>query len=242
MSLALSFVATVISLAFAFLVYGHYRARGRPDQLVWSIALLDFGLGTFCQFVAELNGWTPLVYRVWYYTGAMLAAAYLGQGTVYLLAPRRVANGLMVVLGGLSIVGLVLVASSPVDLSQALTSGGVTGNGLPTTLLLLLIPLNTYGTVALVGGALVSVVRFWRQGVAGRRTFGVLLIAVGGLIVALGGTANRLGVPGLLYLTEMLGVSLIFVGYLQTTVRRVAVANPTLPSGADSSHPSSAHP
>ncbi len=220
MNLVLSLVTTGIALVFAAIVYRQYIDRWRPYQLVWSIALLVFAIGTFSQFVAERNGWSAIVYRVWYYSGAMLAAAYLGQGTVYLLAPRRVADVSMLVVAALSLVGLALVWRLPVDLGQAVTPSGITGNGFPPTLLALLIPLNTYGTIALVGGALLSTFRYLRLRKEGRLVTGTLLIAAGGLIAAFGGTANRLGVPGLLYLTEIVGLAGIFAGYLQTTTPR----------------------
>lgn len=219
MSILLSLVATAIAMVFSTIVYQHYLRRGRAYQLVWSVALLDFAIGTFCQFQAELGGWTPSIYRIWYFTGAMLAAAYLGQGTIYLMFSPRVAHVSMAILGCISSAGLALVATLPVDLTRAVTPGGITGNGFPAGLLILLIPLNTYGTVALVAGAVWSVFRFRQSGTLGRRAVGTLLIAAGGLTEALGGTANRLGVPGLLYVTEMIGLALIFGGYLQTVTR-----------------------
>src|SRR6476646_10686921 len=116
-------------------------------------------------------------------TGAMLAAALLGQGTIYLMASPRFAHVSMALLGCVSSAGLALVATLPVDLNRAITPDGITGNGFPPGLLTLLIPLNTYGTVALVGGAAWSVYRFGRSGTLGRRAVGTLLIAVGGLTV-----------------------------------------------------------
>ncbi|MGH2458244.1 MAG: hypothetical protein ACRDIY_05185 [Chloroflexota bacterium] len=219
MNVALSLAAAAISLAFAFVVYRQYIDRRRPYQLIWSVALLIFMLGSFCQFIAERNGWSDLIYRAWYYSGAMLAAAFLGQGTVYLMAPRRIAHVSMGILGFVSGLGLGLAAAVPIDLTKALDHGAVTGNGFPLFMLLLLIPLNTYGTIALVGGALWSVFRFWRKRTLGRRAIGTLLIAVGGLTVALGGTLNRFGIPGLLYATELVGVAIIFIGYLQTVAQ-----------------------
>lgn len=216
LNLLISLIATVISAVFAGIVFRQYVARRRPYQLVWSLAILVFALGTFFQFLAEVGGWTPFLYQAWYFTGAMVAAALLGQGTVYLQAPRRLADVTATILGLIFLNGLVLVSATPVNLSHALTPQGVTGDGFPTTLLILLVPLNIYGTVALVGGALWSVYHFWRSGKLGRRALGTFLIAVGGLTVATGGTANRLGIPGILYLTELLGVAIIFVGYLQT--------------------------
>ncbi|MBX6772265.1 MAG: hypothetical protein IRY83_11110 [Chloroflexi bacterium] len=214
----LSFTATAISLAFAVMVLQQYARRRRPYQAVWGGALLLFGAGTGCQLAAELVGWTALLYRIWYLTGAMLGAAYLGQGTVYLLAPRHAADLSCAVLVAASLVGLVLIAALPVDLARAIAGGAVTGNGFSPFLLILLIPLNTYGTLALVGGALWSAYRGRGSRTMRRRTVGTFLIAVGGLTVALGGTANRLGWPGLLYLSELIGIALIFLGYLQTTV------------------------
>lgn len=219
MNLALSLVATVVSLTFASVVFRQFLARRRPYQLVWSLALLIFGIGTLSQFLAELVGWSSLLYRAWYFTGAMVAAAVLGQGTVYLMASRRFADASAVAVTAVSLAGLQRVLTEPVDLTAAFVAGNITGSGFGNHLLIFLIPLNTYGTVALVGGALWSVYRAGRSGRLGRRALGTLLIAVGGLIVALGGTATRLGVPGLLYLSEMLGVLVIFVGYLQTTAR-----------------------
>lgn len=242
MNVVLSLAAASVSLVFAGVVYRQYMDRRRPYQLVWSLALLIFAIASFSQFVAERNGWTPLVYRVWYYTGAMLAAAYFGQGTIYLMAPRKVAHASLGVLGFVSGLGMGLVAALPVDLTKAMQGGAITGNGFPLTLLLLLIPLNVYGTVGLVGGALWSVWRFWQKRSMGRRAIGTLLIAAGGLTVALGGTANRLGIPGLLYVTEMIGVAIIFVGYLQTVAQSssIAAAPSTSPAMVPPSQPSSA--
>lgn len=216
MNLILSFIATGISLAFAGVVLGQYRRRRRPYQLVWGVALLLFAVGALGQMLAELGGWSPLLYRAWYLTGALLAAAYLGQGTVYLLAPRPLADATMVLLATLSLQGAALVSTLPVDLSRAIVGGFATGDGLPKTLLWLVVPLNVYGTVALVGGALWSIARTAARRKLDRRAEGTMLIAVGGLVVALGGTASRLGSPGFLYLAEAVGVALIFLGYLQT--------------------------
>jgi hypothetical protein len=240
---SLSLAATAISLIFAAVVYRQYINRLRPYQLVWSLALLIFGVGAFCQFIAESHGWSEPIYRIWYYAGAMLAAAYFGQGTIYLIAPRGLAHGSMAVLIALSLEGLGLALTVPVDMSKALQHGAVTGNGFPLFMLFFLIPLNVYGTIALVGGALWSVVKLWPNPTTRRRAAGTLLIAVGGLVEALGGTANRMGIPGLLYVTEMVGVAIIFLGYLQTVAQpgsTSASARQAQPSG-NPSQPSSVH-
>jgi hypothetical protein len=74
---------------------------------------------------------------------------------------------------------------------------------------------NLYGTVTLVGGALYSAWIFWRKRVLLHRTIGNILIAVGALLPAFGGTFSRFGIPGALYISELLGAMLLFIGFLR---------------------------
>ncbi len=82
---ALSFV---LSLSFAVIVFRRYLERKGPHLLIWSIGLVFYGIGGFCEAFHGLTGWNPLIFRLWYLFGAILVAAWLGQGTVYLLATR----------------------------------------------------------------------------------------------------------------------------------------------------------
>jgi hypothetical protein len=74
---------------------------------------------------------------------------------------------------------------------------------------------NVYGTLALVGGALYSAWIFWRKRVLLHRTIGNVLIAVGAILPAFGGTFSRFGVSGALYITEFLGAVVLFAGFLR---------------------------
>ncbi|MBE9474811.1 MAG: hypothetical protein IMY85_07950, partial [Chloroflexi bacterium] len=49
------------------------------------------------------------------------------------------------------------------------------------------------------------------------RTIGNILIAVGALAPAFGGAFSRFGIPGALYIGELLGATLIFVGFWRAT-------------------------
>ena len=69
--------------------------------------------------------------------------------------------------------------------------------------------------MTLVGGALYSAWIFWRKRVLLHRTIGNILIAAGALLPAFGGTFSRFGVPGALYISELLGAILLFVGFLR---------------------------
>ena len=76
---------------------------------------------------------------------------------------------------------------------------------------------NLYGTLALVGGAVWSAWIFWRNRVLLHRTIGNIPIAVGALSPALGGAFSRFGLPGGLYLSELVGVILMFAGFIRAT-------------------------
>jgi hypothetical protein len=66
----------------------------------------------------------------------------------------------------------------------------------------------------LIGGALWSAWVFFRRRNEGRRALANAVIAVGVLIAALGGTVAFTGASGVLELTNLIGVSVMFVGFL----------------------------
>jgi len=76
---------------------------------------------------------------------------------------------------------------------------------------------NVYGTVTLVGGAIYSAWIFWRKRVLYHRFIGNILIAAGALLPAFGGGFSRMGIGGALYITELLGAVLMFIGFLRAT-------------------------
>ncbi|MGH2348157.1 MAG: hypothetical protein ACRDFT_01670, partial [bacterium] len=76
---------------FALLVFRRYARRGGTHLLLWGIGLLMFGVASFAEAYSTF-AWSPTVFRLWYLAGAVLVAAWLGQGTVYLLSGQRLAN------------------------------------------------------------------------------------------------------------------------------------------------------
>jgi hypothetical protein len=76
---------------------------------------------------------------------------------------------------------------------------------------------NLYGTALLVGGAIYSAWIFWRKRILLHRVIGNVLIATGALLPAFGGSFSRLGIVGALYISELLGAILMFVGFLRAT-------------------------
>ena len=213
----LPFVSFAFSLAASALVLRRFVSRRGLHLLFWGIGLVMYSVGGFCEGHFGAFGWSPVVFRLWYLFGAILVAAWLGQGTVYLLLPKRIAHALMVALVVASIYGAVRVIGAELDPAR-LTGSELSGHAITTPGVRTLTPFfNLYGTVALVGGAMWSAVVFWRRRILLHRTLGNLLIAVGAILPAFGGTFSRMGLPHALYIGELLGVVLIFLGYLRAT-------------------------
>ena len=219
---SLPFVSFVFCLIFAAFVFKRFSTHRTPHTLLWGVGILFYGVGNFCEAYYGTFGWHPLVFRLWYLFGAILVAAWLGQGTVYLLARRRVANLLMVVLVLGSLYAAFRIFTAELDpalmISNAHSSLELNGYAIVTTGVRTLTPFfNIYGTLTLAGGATYSAWLFWRKRVLLHRTIGNILIAAGAMAPALGGTFSRLGMPSLLYVAELVGILLMLVGFLRAT-------------------------
>lgn len=217
------FISSIISFIFTCFVFQRYIQRKKPAHLLlWGIGLIFYGIGGFSEAFYGAFGWNALIFRLWYLFGAILVAAWLGQGTVYLLANRKWAHVFMVILTVGSIYGAVRVFTAQLDptlLTTSLHTGSeLSGHAIVTDGVRTLTPLfNLYGTVTLVGGAIWSAWIFFRKRTLLHRTIGNILIAVGALAPAFGGAFSRFGIPGTLYIGELIGVILLFWGFLRAT-------------------------
>jgi hypothetical protein len=182
--------------------------------------MIFYGIGGFCEGYFGVFGWNALIFRLWYLCGAILVAAWLGQGTVYLLAKKKWAHGLMILLALGSVYGLIRVFGAELDPSLMTTSvhtgSEMSGHAIVTPGVRALTPIfNLYGTVTLVGGAAWSAWLFWRKRVLLHRAIGNVLIAIGAILPAFGGAFSRMGIGGALYVSELLGAILLFIGFLR---------------------------
>jgi hypothetical protein len=220
-------VSTLVSFAFAVAVLKRYQYKKGTHLLLWGIGLILYGLGTLSEVILAFT-FSPLVLKVWYLSGAMLTAAWLGQGTLFLLVRRRgLATGLAVLLAILSLASLGLILAAPVQAAETYVTAqavstqykGILERG--GAVIALTIFLNLYGTLGLVGGALYSAYVFWRKRVLADRMLGNILIAAGALLPAMAGSFVKAGLVDWLYLSELLGVILMYVGFLRATVSPV---------------------
>ena len=218
----LPLTGTIIAGAFAIVLLNRYvSSRRRPHELMWGIAFLLFAIGAGCQVFADIgNGWTPLLAQLYYLTGAILNVGFLGVGTLYLLFKGRVAHIGLAVMVLLTVVSIYMVFTAPVDAPRLADEAGwravATISTAPRWLAAIT---NTLGTILVAGGAIWSGVVFWRKRIMKSRMIGVFLLALGTIIVALGGTIT--GATGLhnhdyLYISMSVGAVIMFTGYLQT--------------------------
>ncbi len=207
-------VSSIVSLIFAIVVFDQYFARRQPYQLIWAIGLLMYFISTGAEFWTGQWGMNSLVYRMWYLFGAIGVAAYLGMGTVYLLVKRRISHIVMTVLLIASVYAAIRVFTVDINLTNLLTLSGV---AMPQNIRMMTPIFNIFGTVALVGGAIYSVWIFWRRRILPHRVVSNILIAIGAILPAIGGTQMRFEDDlTLFYFLEMIGVIVIFVGFLRT--------------------------
>src|SRR5262249_15059407 len=82
-----SVISAVVSGVFAAIVLNRWRGNHRPHNLAWGVGLALYFLGTLSQVILALT-WSPFFFRMWYWSGAIITASWLGQGTIYLLVRR----------------------------------------------------------------------------------------------------------------------------------------------------------
>jgi len=311
-NVVLPLLSSLTSFLFAALVLAQWRGRRRSFQLVWALGLLWYGISAGTEFWGSAFGWSEPLYRTWYLIGAFYVAAFLGLGTVFLLARTRfgyfVAASLLlsalitlaagtkyaaptsagiaaaacvvtaiaislatwrrrefaapllgIVLGLAALVAAALVVGATVaapGYAVDPVTGVPVGEAMPADLRPLTIPFNVGGALALVCGAafsayvympkrkllrarslppivaqlygataivvnllvsLPTAARALARGDLNSRVPATLLIALGGFIPGITSGLNRFGVTWSFFLGELLGVLLIFAGFVVST-------------------------
>ena len=202
---AVSLAATVISAAFALLVFRQWLGRRKAYQMAWSVGLAMFALAAFTQFLAEAYGWSEGVYRAYYFLSAPLVAV-LGVGSAFLLS-RKLGLAFAAYTVVLAAAFAWVVFTAPVN-AAALQQPIPAGNGFSDAVRIWSPVFTIPGSLALIGIALLS---YWRT-----RFFFNIPIALGALVAAGSGSLATLGITWLLYLGEFFGIALMFWGFLQS--------------------------
>ncbi len=207
----LAYLTAAVSAAFAAAVVARYARSRRLPLGAWGIGLAMFAVAALAGALARTGSATETEYRVFYLFGGILNVSWLAVGTAVLLAPRATRPAIVLVVL-LSALAAYAVFATPVNLRVALDSGrGFPDGSLPRILAAVG---SGAGSLVLIGGALWSAWVFLRRRRDGRRALSNVVIAVGVLVVAAGGTATFTGASGILEVTNLVGVSVMFVGFL----------------------------
>lgn len=217
----------VVNAVFGTIVWRQYRDRGRAYQLVWSIAL---ALGMFAALFYVLflalndNTWC---FKLYYICGALLMAAYLGLGSVYLHAPRQVADVTAAAVLVLSVIGVVMLLAAGIDHRLLVQAANQVAPGTkaiqPGPWKAMVAVLNIFGSTAVIGGAIYSAWRTYRRQAPLNFFFANVLIAAGTFLAAAAGAAADQGAfAGSFWVLLALGFVVLFCGFLLTTVSRPA--------------------
>jgi hypothetical protein len=174
LNVALPLGSSLLSFVFAAMVFDQWRQRHQSFQLAWAIGLLFYGISAGTEFIGSAFGWSEPLYRMWYLFGAFFVAAYLGVGTIYLLAKSGFGAfaGATVLAGG----ALSLLASLSTRYPGAATAGAVAF------------------VIAVVGGIAVISATSARRPLAPHIAMAVLVI--GSVAVAWTVLASNVAAPG----------------------------------------------
>ena len=234
-------VNVVVTGLFAGAVLRQYARRKRPSQLYWSIALIMAFLATLAYVLMVIIGPTSSIgvalFRIYYIFGAALVPAWLGLGSIALVASPRITRICLIVLCALSLLAIALISTATSNMSKLSQIAGTPGTGIlePGAWLVTIIILNTLGVLAVVGVALYSGWKLIRRqsSVAGIQTINLLwanvLILAGDLLNAAAGSLARFfGLQSSFWIIQAFGWTVFFAGVLIASHRPATAsqANP----------------
>jgi hypothetical protein len=218
-------LSTIVAVAFTLTLYRRWKQNPSARYLMWwTIGIAMYGIGTLMESLTTIFGWSEAVFRGWYISGALLGAAPLATGTVYLIMPKRKADRVATALVTYIAIASAFVLATPI-ISELVEPNRLSGEVMAWTWVRLFSPLaNLYALVFLVGGAIWSAWKYWKVGDASSRVLGNIYIAVGAILPGIGGSFARVGVVEVLYVTELIGLLLIWAGFRVISGDRVVSA------------------
>jgi hypothetical protein len=210
----LPILSTIVAAGFTLTLYKQWKQNPSARYLMWwTIGIAMYGVGTLMESLTTVFGWSEPVFRGWYISGALLGGAPLATGTVYLIMPKKKADQIATMLVTYFAIASAFVLTTPI-VNELVESNRLSGEVMAWSWVRLFSPLaNLYALVFLVGGAIWSAWKYWKVGNASSRVLGNIYIAVGAILPGIGGSFTRAGVVEVLYVTELIGLLLIWAGF-----------------------------
>lgn len=240
MDLVLATTAAVIATEFAIDLWVGHRRRPRPHAAAWATAMSLYAAATWALVVGLANGWSDTSFRIFYLFGAIANIPLLALGSIMLTASAPVARRAVVtVIAFLGLATWITMAAPAVGSiggvgipeGSAVFEAGMTeidGAPLPSPRTFAAIA-GGVGTIVVVGLALRSILR--NRSTNRRIAWGNVLIVLGTLAPAAGGSLTALGEGGGFALSLLFGAAFLWAGYRTATGRRdVATPTDTMPA------------
>jgi hypothetical protein len=205
----LPLAAALVALLFAGLLGTSFLRKPAGQKALWAAGFACFAVAAGCEAAAQRAGWSEGLFKAYYASGGVLTVAFLGAGSAWLLLKRRGRDLLLGALLVAMVAAVVSVALAPVDHGALDAVSGMrppANSALQGNAFLWAIVLNSFGTIFLIGGSLVSILR--RQRI---RTN--VWIGAGALVVALSTGMSRAGAYSFVYAGELIGISMMFFGF-----------------------------
>lgn len=197
------FITTFCSIILTVILIKKASKKFSWAYVAWIIAFALFTYSALGSWLSYLIGWTPLLYKSWYVTAALLVAC-MGLGQLFLLKWHKLSIIFalyITVITGLMIMTIIPIVPDALVLGQ---SGEIGGSALTSDVRKFSPLLTIPGSLALIGGALYSALK--------HRSRTALFICAGAIILASGGTLVRMDVHVILPIANLIGILFIYVG------------------------------
>ena len=220
--------ATLVACAFALITFDRWQLRGQSHDLAWTIAMILFAVGSLALWWAETTGWTLLIFRIFFVSGAVLNVAWLALGTIYLLTGKTTGDHVRKCLTSLSTfsIGVVLIAPAKREIvdgefPSARQLFGVTprilaavGSGVPALIIIFGALWSTFRVIQKATPSMAQKnVRIVKS--PKRLAIGNVLVATGTIVLSASGSlAGRLGKDRAFAVTLLIGLCILFSGFL----------------------------
>ena len=204
--------------------------------LAWLVSMLAFAVASVALWAGAAFGWDIATFRVFYLFGAILSVPPLGLGTLYLLSSEKTADRCAIAVAVASVFAIGVLAAAP-------TTGRLSAIGLPngadvfTALPRLLAAIASIaGSLVVIGGAIWTLQQGKKRQatpqpasrqVTSRIKAGVSLIALGTIILGLGGALNSVAEEMTAFaLALAIGAAFLFTGFLLSTTPKTSPPHP----------------
>jgi hypothetical protein len=225
----LALIAAAVASWFAIELFVSFRQRPRLHAEIWALAFAAYAIATWALMVGLAIGWTSLSFRIFYFFGAIANIPLLAAGSMA-LANERAGRVAMRVVTLWIMFGFFATFLAPFTsvLPAATVPEGSEVFDFTFAIEALTLPgprwfaavSGAVGSIVVISLAVVTTIRTWSTN--RRLAHGNVLIVLGVLAPALGGSLTALGESAALTVSLVAGSTLLWFGYRMASGARAS--------------------